>query len=189
MSHPTANLIAIDYHRVAARRVWLCCALLFACLLLSHSAFAQNDRPAVFSEITKQVLTDPTTYVPSATLYNSMQLDWNSSQPLFRNGFLENNARYTRSGLPHDLAMSYGAGNLKIAGDSLMIVPASLANNALNRVLQHSLNERFPQHRKMWATLAWIERATFASYSAYEVSSPHFEQWKKNERLAKQLGY
>jgi hypothetical protein len=64
-----------------------------------------------------------------------------------------------------------------------------MANNALNRVLQRSLNGRFPKQRKLWTTLAWIERAAFASYSTYLVSGPHFEQWKKNERMAKQLGY
>jgi hypothetical protein len=41
----------------------------------------------------------------------------------------------------------------------------------------------------VWSTLAWIERAAVASYTASVVAGPHFEQWKKNQRLAKQLGY
>ncbi len=185
MSKPTVDLTPVEDQSAPGRRLWLPCILLFSCLLFAHSASAQVDRPSAISDVTKQVLTDPTTYLPSAIVYSSMQLDWNSSQPFFRYGFVEDNRRYTRSGLPHDLAIDYGAGNRKIIGDSLAILPASLANNAINRVLQRTLNERFPRQRKLWSTIAWIERAAFASYSASVVSSPHFEQWKKNQQLAK----
>jgi hypothetical protein len=127
--------------------------------------------------------------MPAGLLYTSMQLDWNSSQPFFQNGFFENNARYTRSGLPRDVPISYAAGNRKLIIESVAVIPSSLANNALNRVIQRGLNERFPNKRKLWTVLAFVERAAFASYASYLVSTPHFEQWRANEQLAKQLGY
>lgn len=171
----------------------LLCVLGLACLLLSpQSSAAQESRDeagSAVATIAKQVLTDPTTYAPAGLLYVSMQLDWNSSQPFFENGFVENNARYTRSGLPYDAPISYASGNRKLILDSMAVVPSSMANNALNRLMQRTLNERFPNKRKLWTVLAFVERAAFASYSSYLISSPHFEQWKANERLAKQLGY
>ena len=190
MAKSTFDLIPRDTQRVIVPRRWFSYLLIIVCLLFAREGFAQDDRPpSAIAEVTKQVLVDPMTYLPAAVFYSSLQLDWNSSQPFFQNGFVEENARYTRSGRAHDFALSYGEGNRKILTDSLAIVPASMANNALNRVLQRSLNGRFPKQRKLWTTLAWIERAAFASYSTYLVSGPHFEQWKKNERMAKQFGY
>ena len=178
--------------RQPATHLFLVVVFVIVCLLgwvPGAAAQTGDERPSPLVEITKQVFTDPTTYLPSGMLYTSMQLDWNSSQPFFANGYLEQNARFTRSGLPHDKPISYAAGNRKLMMQSLAIMPSGIANNALNRVLQRTLTERFPEKRKLWTTLAWIERAAFASYTSYLVSSPHFEQWKKNERLAKQLGY
>jgi hypothetical protein len=167
----------------------MCCVLLLAGLMFSSAVFAQDEKPSGTAAVAKQVLADPTTYVPAVLTYGALQLDWNSSQRFFKNGFVEDNARYTQSGLPHDRAMSYGAGNAKLVGDSLAILPASIANNALNRFIQRGLTERSPEHRRLWSTLAWIERAAFASYSSYVVAGPHLEQWRKNQRLAKELGY
>lgn len=174
-------------------QAYVLCVLGLACVLLSpQSSAAQqsgDEGGSAIATITKQVLTDPTTYAPSGLLYVSMQLDWNSSQQFFENGFVENNARYTQSGLPQGAPISYAAGNRKLILDSLAVIPPSMANNALNRLMQRTLNERFPNKRKLWTVLAFVERAAFASYASYRISSPHFEQWKANERLAKQLGY
>jgi hypothetical protein len=152
---------------------------------VAQSPFADADRTSPVVDVAKQVLTDPTTYVPASFLYTSMQLDWNSSQPLFGLGYVEENPRYTQSGLPKDTPISYGAGNRRLLMRSLAVVPSSMANNTISRAVQRGLNARFPNHRKLWSVLSWTERAAFAAYTGYFVSSPHFEQWKKNRQMIK----
>ena len=61
-------------------------------------------------DVTRGVLLDPTTYAPAAILYTSMRLDWKSSQPFFARGYVEANDRYTISGLPHDVPVSFALG-------------------------------------------------------------------------------
>ncbi len=168
--------------------MWILAKVLLALLLAVHPAVAQSqftdaDRTSPVADVAKQVLTDPTTYVPASLLYVSMKLDWNSSQPLFQLGYVEDNPRYTRTGLPQDAPISYGAGNRKLLMQSLAILPSSMANNAINRVVQRGLTARFPHSRKLWSVLSWTERAVFASYTSYVISSPHFEQWKKNQQM------
>ena len=118
-----------------------------------------------------------------------MRLDWNSSQPFFQNGFLEENARYTRSGFAKDFPLSYGDGNQQILKDALMILPLSFVNSAVTHLVERKLSERFPEKRKLWKTLSWVERIAFASVASYRVSSPHFRQWQQNQRLAQQYGF
>jgi hypothetical protein len=122
-------------------------------------------------------------------LYTSMRLDWNSSQPFFQNGFLEDNARYTQSGFAKDTPLSYSDGNRQILKDALLILPASFANSALAQLVERKLTDRFPEKRKLWNTLSWVERAAFAGFASYRVSSPHFRQWQLNQRLAQQYGF
>ena len=159
-------------------------------LVAGPRAYAQSETGndgSAFATITKQVLTDPTTYAPTAILYSSMKLDWNSSQPLFARGYLEQNRRYTVSGQSLDVPVSFREGNQRLLMDSLAVLPSSIANNAVNRVLQRSLTERHPEKRKLWATLAFIERMAFASYTSYVLSSPHFDQWQRNKQMMEQL--
>jgi hypothetical protein len=118
-----------------------------------------------------------------------MRLDWESSQPFFRNGFVEDNARYTQSGLAKDKPLSYSEGNRQILRDSLIVLPASFANNALVHMVERRLSDRFPGQRKLWKTLSWIERVAFSGYTSYKLSSPHFRQWQKNKQLAEQYGF
>jgi hypothetical protein len=51
------------------------------------------------------------------------------------------------------------------------------------------LAKRYPDRRKLLRTLSWIERIAFASYWSHRLSAAHFEQWRTNERLARQYGY
>src|SRR5262245_52945263 len=122
-----------------------CCSLVLAFLLSYAPAFAQEqpqqENRAPFA---LELLRDPTTYVPAGLLYTSMRLDWSSSQPFFRNGFVEDNARYTVSGLPKDRPLGYGEGNTKILKDSLAILPASFVNNALTHMMERRLSDRYP---------------------------------------------
>ena len=168
----------------------MCGCLAWACIIIWSSSVAAQDGPSngnIVKDVAKQVLLDPTTYAPAAIVYTSMQLDWNTSQPLFQAGYVELNARYTKSGLPADTPLGYSAGNQKLLLDSLAIVPSSLANNALNRIIERSLINKFPEKRTLWKTIGWIERIAFASYASYVVSGPHFEQWRTNLRMADQL--
>jgi hypothetical protein len=141
-------------------------------------------------EIARKTLTDPTSYAPAALYYTSARLDWDSSQPFFSHGSTEDNPRYTISGLPNDVPLSYGAGNRRILMDALTIIlPVSFANNAASRVAQTVLTERDPAHRRRWAALAWIERTAAASALSYVTSVRHLQQWRLNERVAAQRGY
>ena len=52
------------------------------------SAQAETDSN-LFWDVTKAVVFDPTTYAPATLSYTSMKMDWDSSQTLFRNGWVE----------------------------------------------------------------------------------------------------
>ena len=147
----------------------------------------RSSTPA--ADVVKGVAFDPTTYAPAALLFESMRLDWRSSQPLFQHGFVEGNPHYTLTGLPHDAPVSYAVGNRRTLTDSLAILPTSLLHNATNRTIERLLIGRFPNHRKLLRTIGWIERSAFASYLSYQLSVRHFEQWRTNERLSRDLGY
>ena len=164
--------------------------LLSAGTARAQAVDAEAPRVSSFvSDVTKGVVLDPTTYAPAALLYQSMRLDWKSSQAFFQNGFVEANERYTVSGRAHDVPVSFAQGKRQILNDSLLNLPASFANNATSRVAERMLMQRFPNHPKLIRALGWIERTSFASYMSYRLSAKHFRQWQANEDLARQLGY
>jgi hypothetical protein len=164
-------------------------------LLPAGALFAQDvatGSPKVSSltsDLTSGVLLDPTTYVPAATLYTSMRLDWKSSQPFFEHGYFEANDRYTISGRGHDVPVSFAQGKRQILTDSLLNLPMSFVNNASSRVAERFLMNRYPDHPKLIRTLGWIERTAFAGYMSNRLAAKHFRQWQQNVRLAQQLGY
>lgn len=176
---------------------WGVSAVLISLVLLLSvgSARAQAVNPelpgisSVVADVTKRVVFDPTTYAPAALLYESMRLDWKSSQPFFQHGYVEANDRYTVSGRAHDEPVSFAQGKRQILADSLLNLPASFANNAASRVVERTLMQRFPNHPKIIRALGWIERTSFASYMSYRLSAKHFRQWQMNETMARQLGY
>jgi hypothetical protein len=147
----------------------------------------ERDAP-VFQEVVKRVALDPTTYAPTVVVYTARQLDWSSSQAVFKFGYLEANPRYTITGLPGDPPVAYAVGNRRIARDTVGLLGKSAANNAASAVIERILIERAPRHRRLIRTLGWIERTSFASYWSYRLSKRHFDQWRDNERLARQLG-
>ena len=158
--------------------------------LASATASAQDrDRPPAAVDIFTRVILDPTTYAPALISYEGHHLDWKSSQVFFQHGFVEQNPDFTQSGRPHDRPITYAAGNRKIAAMSLATLGPSLINNATSAIIERALIDRYPKHRKLTRALGWMERISFASLLAYRESAVHFRQWRKNEQLARELGY
>jgi hypothetical protein len=157
--------------------------------LLGFAAGVAAQEPEKRTPLVLEVLKDPTTYVPAGLLYTAMRLDWESSQPFFQHGSVEDNPKYTQSGLAQDAPLSDSDGQWQILRDSLAILPASIANNTLVHMIERRLSDRYPQHRKLWKTLSWIERAAFAGCTSYKLAAPHFRQWQTNRRLANEYGF
>ena len=171
-------------------RAITCWLLLSIMILTPVAASAQDqDDSNFFWDVTKAVVFDPTTYAPATLAYTSMKMDWNSSQTLFRNGWVEQNHRFTVSGRPNDMPVSYADGNRQIRRMALLHLQESIINNAATNIFERVLSEKYPQHRKMFKVLSWVERIAFASYVSYMVSANHFEQAERNRQLAVQYGY
>jgi len=173
------------------RSAWL---VAVAALILwsTVSVSAQTQEPPATSfvrEIVKGVALDPTTYAPGVITYGAMRLDWNSSQVFFRNGYVEENAGYTISGVSNSASISRRDGNRRIAGDSVRVLQASLVHNVTARIIERGLTGRYANHRKLIRVVGRIERIAAASYLSYVMSAVHFRQWRKNEQLARQLGF
>ena len=131
----------------------------------------------------------PTTYAPAALSYTALKMDWDSSQTLFRNGWVEQNHRFTISGRPNEMPVSYEEGNRRIRQMALLHLQESLVNNAAANIFERVLAEKYPQHRKLFKVLSWVERIGFASYVSYMASANHFRQTERNRQLAVQFGY
>jgi hypothetical protein len=164
--------------------------LLSMIILTPTIASAQSDTESnIVWDVTKAVLFDPTTYAPATLSYASMKMDWDSSQTLFRNGWVEQNRLFTISGRPNDLPVSYAEGNKRIRRMALMHLQESLINNVAANVFERVLADKYPQHRKLFTVLSWVERIAFASYVSYAASASHFKQVGRNRQLAIQYGY
>jgi len=171
--------------RAMKRLVLLSMMILTPAIALAQDATDSN----IFWDVTKAVVFDPTTYAPATLSYTSMKMDWESSQALFRNGWVEQNHRFTLSGRPNDLPVSYAEGNKRIRQMALLHLQESLINNVAANVFERVLAEKYPQHRKVFKVLSWVERIAFASYVSYVASSSHFKQTERNRQLAVQFGY
>jgi hypothetical protein len=165
--------------------------VLLSILVLTPSiAAAQAETDSnLFWDVTRAVVLDPTTYAPATLSYTSMKLDWDTSQPLFRHGWVEQNHRFTISGRPNDRPVSYAEGSRRIRRRALLHLQESLINNVAANVFERVLAERYPQHRKLFKVLSWVERIAFASYVSYVASASHFRQAERNRLLAAEYGY
>lgn len=158
-------------------------------LLTAHVAVAQEERrPSIFADVVKGVALDPTTYVPAILGYDATMKDWNTSQVFFRNGFVEHNANFTASGLPNDRPISYDAGREQILRDALANLQVSIANNVADRLFEHTLVNRYPEHRTLIKTLGWVERIGVATALSYKFAAVHYEQAALNRDRAAALG-
>src|SRR5438309_2342616 len=124
--------------------------MILALVLASASlVFAQSEkRSSVFADVVKGVVFDPTTYAPAVLGYDATMRDWNSSQPFFQNGFVEHNARFTVTGQADDSALSYTVGRDQILKDAVTAFGVSVAQNATSRLVERTLLQRYPEHRK-----------------------------------------
>jgi len=165
-------------------------AFAFAALLWTSSAFAQTGGPWSFAAgILKAAARDPATYAPGPLKYESMRLDWESSQIFFQHGFVERNARYTVSGRSNDVAISHAAGNRRLALDSLKVLGEAATASVGERLAEGLLIRRYPQHRKALLVAGHAVRIIGSSYLSYASSMAHLRQWRRNERLARHLGF
>jgi hypothetical protein len=174
----------------SAQQVVLC-ALFWtgAFFAASSSVNAQDHTQSSLATIVKQVVLDPTTYAPAVIAYDATVQDWNTSQPLFQHGFMESNPRFTISGLPNDVPVSYSEGMRRIASDAAGNLGMSLFNNFTDRIVERTLMMRYPDHRKMIRSVNWIERVAFSASMSYVLSIQHFRQAQSNTLQARELGY
>jgi hypothetical protein len=171
------------------RKPYLLFLFVLAVLFLPSIARAQDEgRSNVVLDIARGVLFEPTTYAPATLSYSSQRMDWNTSQVLFRAGWLEHNSRYTVSGRADDTPLSFEDGNRQIRTDALMHLQESVVNNLSVQIFERTLAQKFPEHRKLLKTLSWVERISFASYVGYLASVDHFRQVQKNQEMARQFG-
>jgi hypothetical protein len=173
--------------RVACIVIALCC--------LSSTTWAQESEQSsapgssFLWDATKHTIFDPTTYAPAAFGYDATLRDWKTSQVLFRHGFLEHNPRFTISGLPNDVPVSYSEGNRRILSDGLTNLGLSFMSNFTSRIVERALMERYPEHRKLVKTLGWVQRIGLGAYMSYLLSSEHYRQATINGEVARQMGY
>ncbi len=159
-------------------------------ILMPHPAFAQSlEQSSLLADTFKRVVLDPTTYAPAVVAYDATMRDWQSSQLFFQKGYFEQNERFTLTGRPNDVPMSYAAGRSRILSDALINLQMSLVNNVADQVFERMLATRFPEHRKLVRTLGWIERISFASYMSNRLSAAHYRQASENIARAQQLGF
>lgn len=169
-------------------------ALVFSALVLlvmPASAVSQTAEPArPFAwDVARAVLIDPTTYVPAVISHEAMMSDWKTSQPLFRHGWYESNPRFTLTGLPNGLPVSYTEGARRIQHASWKVLQYSVLNNAAAAVGERWLVSKYPHRKTLIKTLSWIERIGYASFIAYRNSADHLRQASENRRLAREFGY
>jgi hypothetical protein len=163
-------------------------AMLLGFLPASALAQAKEGRPLAW-DVARAALIDPTTYAPALIYYKAIQQDWKTSQVLFTHGWFEQNPRFTVSGRPNDLPVSYDAGTTRIRHAAVTVLQYSTANNVSTLVVERFLIARYPRRKTLIRTLSWIERIAFASALTYRNSAGHLRQAAKNRRLAREYGY
>ena len=167
-------------------------AIITVLLVLTTARYVsaqEQERSSAVADIFKGVVFDPTTYAPALISYDATMRDWNTSQPFFRNGYFERNARFTVSGRPNDSAVSYTVGKNQILRDTLTTFGTSAVQNLSSRLVERALLAKYPEHRKMVKTIGWIQRIGMASLMSYHLSAAHYRQAGNNRALARELGY
>jgi hypothetical protein len=179
------TLASVDQEerRMRCRRTAIVLTIL---ILVPVSAWSQADerKPFVW-DVARAVLIDPTTFAPALISHEAMRQDWKTSQVLFAYGWLEQNPRFTVSGRPNDVPVSYEEGTARIRGVALMVLRYSTLNNVSAQIAERFLIARYPRRKTLIRTLSWVERIAFASILTYSNSADHFRQASSNRRLAR----
>lgn len=171
-----------------ARRVGI--VLLAAATLAAPriAAAAEGDASSTsVAGVIRGVVLDPTTYAPALISHDATMRDWQTSQALFAMGFREWNERFTVSGLPNDVPVSYEVGRRRILKDALVTFQMSALNALAVRTTESLLVDRYPEHRRLIKTFGWIERIASASLISYRLSASHYQQARQNTALAQSL--
>ena len=164
--------------------------LLSMMILTPAIASAQSETDSnIFWDVTKAVVFDPTTYAPATLSYTSMKMDWDSSQTLFRNGWVEQNHRFTVSGRPNDVPIELCRRQQEDSPHGAAASAGVDHQQCRGEHLRARACRKYPQHRKLFKVLSWVERIAFASYVSYAASANHFKQTERNRQLAIQYGY
>jgi hypothetical protein len=116
-------------------------------------------------------------------------MDWASSQPLFRMGYVEANPRFTVSGQPNDVPVSEADGYRRIRRQALQQLAVSAAHNLVVNVATELAIRRYPEHRRLIRTLSWVERIGVGAVVSYVALAPHLKQTRTNRRLATRGGH
>ena len=171
-------------------KIWwtLLIAAVLGLLPAAVSAQGEGRRPFAW-DVARAVLIDPTTYAPALISYEAVRHDWKTSQVLFAHGWLEQNPRFTVSGRPNDVPVSYDEGTRRIHTATLVVIQYSVLNNVSVGVAERLLIKRYPERKTLIRTMSWIERIAFASILAYNNSADHLRQASTNRRLAREYGY
>jgi hypothetical protein len=162
--------------------------LLLAPAVAAGGEPAEPSRPFAW-DVARAVLIDPTTYAPAVISHAAMMSDWKTSQVLFAHGWYEANPRFTVTGLPGDVPVSYNEGQRRIRSASWKVLQYSLLNNAAMGVGERWLASRYPHRKTLITTISWIERIAYASILTYRNSAGHLRQAGDNRRLAVEFGY
>lgn len=165
--------------------------LIAAIVGLPRAADAQEqpESKSSLAGVLRKVALDPTTYAPAVLSYDATMRDWNTSQVFFAHGYREWNERFTISGLPNDLPVSYETGRQRILKDTLVTLQISAMHGFASYALEELLVNRYPQHRRLLKTLAIVDRVANASYMSYRLSGQHYQQAGRNLAQARSLGY
>jgi hypothetical protein len=165
-------------------------AMLLALASASALAQTQVETPRPFAwDVARAVLIDPTTYAPALISYEAIRQDWKTSQVLFANGWVEANPRFTVSGRPNDVPVSYAEGTRRIRAAALTMFQYSAVNNTSAKIVERLLVARYPHRKKLIRALSWTERIAFASLLTYTNAADHMRQASANRRLAREYGY
>ncbi len=171
---------------------WKSALVLTAAMLIPTTVVAQEREVTKLFKLSLSAAAkasiDPTTYAPAFVAYDGTMRDWNTSQIFFRNGFLEQNPRFTVSGYPNDVAVSYEVGRSRILQDSLAILAVSGIHNFSEYLVEDALKDVKPEHKKLLTVLGWVERSAVAVAMSTMLAGPHYRQAGLNVDLASQLG-
>jgi hypothetical protein len=154
---------------------------------------SNSDKPnssvwGVFGRVAKNVAIDPTTYAPAIIFYHAEMRDWDTSQVLFKYDSRENNPDFTKSGIPGTEAISYEDGKKIIRQLTLINFMNAAAANTISQAVQQTLTEKFPNKRKLFRVLGWVQRGALSAAFTYMIAAPHYRQADRNTEVARRLG-